>query len=72
LSLTSSQPADYEQEKNYFLKKRILIVDDESDITTSFKFGLEQYGFRVSTYNDPDSCVFDSDLQNIRSKFVMN
>jgi DNA-binding response OmpR family regulator len=51
--LESSQSADSEQEKNYFSKKRILIVDDESDITTSFKFGLEQYGFMVSTYNDP-------------------
>jgi DNA-binding response OmpR family regulator len=47
------QSADSEQEKDYFLKKRILIVDDESDITSSFKFGLEQHGFNVSTYNDP-------------------
>lgn len=47
-----SQSADSEQEKNYISKKRILIVDDESDITTSFKLGLEQYGFMVSTYND--------------------
>jgi len=30
-----------------------LIVDDESDITLSLKLGLEQYGFRVSAYNDP-------------------
>ncbi len=28
-------------------------MDDESDITSSFKAGLEQYGFIVSTYNDP-------------------
>lgn len=27
-------------------------MDDESDITTPFKLGLEQYGFMVSTYND--------------------
>ena len=50
--MTSSQLADSEEEKNYFSKKRILIVDDESDITTSFKLDLEQYGFMVSTYND--------------------
>ena len=35
------------------MKKRILIVDNESDITSSFKIGLEQYGFKVSTYKDP-------------------
>jgi two-component system, OmpR family, response regulator ChvI len=51
--LASNQSADSEKEKNYFLKKRILIVDDESDITASFKFGLEQHGFRVNAYNDP-------------------
>jgi DNA-binding response OmpR family regulator len=51
--LASIQSADSRQEKNHFLKKRILIVDDESDITSSFKIGLEQHGFKVSTYNDP-------------------
>lgn len=35
------------------MKKRILIVDDDVDITTPFKFGLEGYDFRVSAYNDP-------------------
>ena len=35
-------------------KKRILIVDDEKDITRTFKIGLEQQGFEVITYNDPE------------------
>lgn len=35
--------------------KRILIVDDEKDITDTFKMGLEQQGrFEVITYNDPE------------------
>ena len=34
--------------------KRILIVDDEKDITDTFKIGLEQQGFEVITYNDPE------------------
>lgn len=35
------------------LKKRILIVDDEPDITLVLKLGLESNGFIVETYNDP-------------------
>ena len=35
--------------------KRILIVDDEKDITDTFKMALEQQeGFEVITYNDPE------------------
>ncbi len=33
--------------------KKILVVDDEPDITTSIKMGLEKKGFAVQTYNDP-------------------
>jgi two-component system, OmpR family, response regulator ChvI len=51
--LASIQSTDSQEEKSYFFKKRILIVDDDSDITLSLKLGLEQHGFRVSTYNDP-------------------
>jgi DNA-binding response OmpR family regulator len=32
---------------------QILIVDDESDITSSFDMILEMNGFEVDTYNDP-------------------
>jgi two-component system, OmpR family, response regulator ChvI len=36
------------------IKKRILIVDDEADITLSFSLALEDSGlFVVDTYNDP-------------------
>jgi DNA-binding response OmpR family regulator len=34
-------------------KARILIVDDEEDITSMLKKGLEHYGFEVVAFNDP-------------------
>jgi CheY-like chemotaxis protein len=34
-------------------KYRVMIVDDEQDITTVFKMGLENNGFIVTTFNDP-------------------
>jgi DNA-binding response OmpR family regulator len=33
-------------------KKKILIVDDEPDITSSLKIGLDDSGFAVDTFND--------------------
>ena len=32
---------------------RILIVDDEQDITTILKKGLEKYGYEIDVFNDP-------------------
>jgi CheY-like chemotaxis protein len=40
------------EEKSSFYKGRILIVDDDPDITLSFGMGLEDGGFEVHTYND--------------------
>jgi two-component system catabolic regulation response regulator CreB/two-component system response regulator ChvI len=34
-------------------KKRILLVDDEPDIALAFKIGLEDNGFKVDMFNDP-------------------
>lgn len=34
-------------------KARILIVDDEEDITSVLKKGLERHGFEVVAFNDP-------------------
>ncbi|WP_268543951.1 response regulator [Candidatus Nitrosotenuis cloacae] len=39
------------------MKKRIFVVDDEPDITTSIKNGLTKNGFEVSTHNDPTSAL---------------
>jgi DNA-binding response OmpR family regulator len=35
------------------MRIRILIVDDDPDITLTFKFGLEKKGFVVTVFNDP-------------------
>jgi DNA-binding response OmpR family regulator len=34
------------------MKKKILIVDDEPDLTFSFREGLEDAGFNVDVFND--------------------
>lgn len=34
------------------IKKKILLVDDEPDIASSLKIGLEDNGFAVDTFND--------------------
>jgi DNA-binding response OmpR family regulator len=41
------------------IRKKILIVDDEPDITLSFKMMLENKGFKVDAYNDPLLVVKD-------------
>jgi len=38
-------------------KQRILIVDDESDITTALKMYLEIQGFHVDAYTDPANAL---------------
>jgi|SRR5581483_2234881 len=39
--------------KNY----RILIVDDEVDITNVMKLGLEKEGFQIDVFNDPERAL---------------
>ena len=41
------------QSPETFGKQRILIVDDDSDISEVFKLSLEHDGFMVDTFNDP-------------------
>lgn len=38
-------------------KKRILIVDDEFDIALAFKIGLEDNGFTVDIFDDPEDAL---------------
>ncbi|MGI8834256.1 MAG: response regulator transcription factor [Nitrososphaeraceae archaeon] len=47
--------------------KRILLVDDEPDITYSFRIGLENNGFKVDTFNNPleASSNFKSDFYDL-------
>jgi two-component system, OmpR family, response regulator ChvI len=37
--------------------KRIAVVDDEPDITTVLKRGLEHHGFAVDAFNDPQAAL---------------
>src|SRR5574337_100305 len=39
--------------------KKILVVDDEPDITSSIKNGLERKGFEVDVYNEPLKALSD-------------
>jgi DNA-binding response OmpR family regulator len=34
-------------------QRKILVVDDESDVAFTYKMGLESHGFVVDVYNDP-------------------
>jgi DNA-binding response OmpR family regulator len=45
-------------------KNRILLVDDESDVTTALTFALEDYGFEVDSYNNPLAA-----LSNFKSNY---
>src|SRR5712691_2301346 len=37
--------------------KKILVIDDEEDITTTLKLGLKRYDFEVDTYNNPQKAI---------------
>ena len=47
---STSQPSPIE-------KKKILVVNDESDMTTMLKMTLEREGFTVDTFNDPTQAL---------------
>jgi DNA-binding response OmpR family regulator len=42
---------------NNDMKARILLVDDEQDITYSFSTALEDNGYVVDTFNDPQEAL---------------
>jgi DNA-binding response OmpR family regulator len=37
--------------------KKVAVVDDEQDITTVLKRGLEHHGFAVDVFNDPQAAL---------------
>jgi DNA-binding response OmpR family regulator len=47
--------------------KPILLVDDEPDITSSLKIGLEDYGFVVDAFNDSELALsnFKADMYDL-------
>jgi DNA-binding response OmpR family regulator len=38
-------------------QKRILVVDDEADLTMLCRLALEYHGFKVDTFNDPQRAL---------------
>ncbi len=46
---------------------KILVVDDEPDITASLKNGLQRKGFEVDVYNDPTDALsnFKADVYDL-------
>jgi DNA-binding response OmpR family regulator len=38
-------------------QKRILVVDDESDLTEVSRLALEYHGFKVDTFNDSEEVL---------------
>lgn len=63
---TNSQSANEEQQELSSVSKRILIVDDDPDITLTFKNGLEAENeksnkifFEVNVYNDPSIALLE-------------
>ena len=47
--------------------KRIMVVDDEFDLTLFYKMLLEFHGFRVDTFDDPEKALssFKPDYYNL-------
>jgi two-component system, OmpR family, response regulator ChvI len=55
---TSSLPSSSALSANASTKsKRILLVDDEPDVTMSLKMGLEGKGYRVDVFNEPGQAL---------------
>ena len=50
--------------------KAILLVDDESDITTLFQYYLESSGYRVKIYNDLQKALLEFRAGYARSSSV--
>ena len=50
-------------------KAKILIVDDEKDITAILKSGLQEHGFSVDAFNDPRG-VFHISSQNTMTSLM--
>jgi DNA-binding response OmpR family regulator len=48
-------------------RKRIMVVDDEADLTLVYRISLEYYGFEVEIYNDPKKALssFEPDYYDL-------
>jgi two-component system response regulator VicR len=47
--------------------KRIMVVDDEQDLTLFYRLSLEYHGFEVETFNDPGKALsnFQTDYYDL-------
>ena len=45
------------QPQSQLAKKKILVVDDEADLTMLCSLALEYYGFKVDTFNDSQEAL---------------
>jgi DNA-binding response OmpR family regulator len=57
--------------------KKVMLVDDEADITTILKIGLRRFGFDVDVFNDPRIALsqykpnyYDAIVVDIRMPFI--
>ncbi len=49
--------ADSASGKSHASQIKLLVVDDEPDVVSSFKMGLEIYGYTVDAYTDPEEAL---------------
>jgi DNA-binding NtrC family response regulator len=54
---TTADIADSTLGKSHLGQIRLLVVDDEPDVISSFKMGLEMHGYRVDAYTDPEEAL---------------
>jgi DNA-binding response OmpR family regulator len=69
---TYLQPSQESQDNNSSIpikakrsqyNSRVLVVDDDPDITNTFKIGLEENGFKVDVFNDPIQALSEFEEQ---------
>jgi two-component system, OmpR family, response regulator ChvI len=54
---TNVDIADSSSGKSHASQIKLLVVDDEPDVVSSFKMGLEIYGYTVDAYTDPEEAL---------------
>jgi DNA-binding NtrC family response regulator len=57
VSSTNATVADSASGKSHTDQIKVLVVDDEPDVISSFKMGLEMYGYTVDAYTDPEEAL---------------
>lgn len=58
--------------KSFYLNRRILLLDDEFDITTVLRLGLQKQGFRVVGFTDPLLALEHFQINSKRYRLVIS